>query len=223
MANGVEMADLKYFCFIHFSGFKVVSRWGEDWIIAVRKGLFRRKEMFISNEEVASISARWLSFLDEVSNKPVRIDNYKNRYFAWDAMLFGLPFEKFLMLENYWQGYIYSKDIKPLNCMVQMLYLDKSGKSIEEVPGEIASSVAIWFSSFKILCYENWPNLYRKGGGDGDAEVDVNAVTNMQIRALTGGDITKEKEVLAMDCWRALTELNAKAKDYEEMKKVVKS
>ena len=33
----------------------------------------------------------------------------------------------------------------------------------------------------------------------------------------------KEKEVLEMDCWRALTELNAKAKDFEEMKKVVKS
>ena len=38
------------------------------------------------------------------------------------------------------------------------------------------------------------------------------------LRALTGGDITKEKEVLEMDCWRALTELDAKARDYEEMK-----
>lgn len=41
-----------------------------------------------------------------------------------------------------------------------------------------------------------------------------------QIRALSGGDITKEKAVLEMDCWRAMSELNAKAKDYEEIKNV---
>ena len=45
---------------------------------------------------------------------------------------------------------------------------------------------------------------------------------NTQIRALTGGDITKEREVLCMDCWRALTELDAKAKDYEELNKNTK-
>lgn len=217
------MSDLKYYCFVHFSGFKVVSRWGEDWIIAVRKGLFRRKEMFISNEEVANIATRWLSYLEEVGNMPVRLDNYKKKFFAWDAMLFGLPFEKFLMLENYWQGYLYSKDIEPLNRMTQMLYLDKSGNSFAEVPGEIAASVALWFSSFKNLCYEHWPNLFRKGGGEGEKDVDVNAITNMQIRALTGGDITKEKEVLAMDCWRALTELDAKAHDAEEQRRQIEA
>jgi hypothetical protein len=45
---------------------------------------------------------------------------------------------------------------------------------------------------------------------------------NTQIRALTGGDITKEEQVLDMDCWRALTELDAKAKDYEEMERARK-
>lgn len=221
IANGVEMSELKYYCFIHFSGFKVVSRWGDDWIIAVRKGFFRRKEMFISNQEVANMASRWLSFLDEIGKKPVRLDNFDNRYFAWDAMLFGLPFEKLLMLENYWQGFIFSKDTKPLHCMAQMLYQDKSGKSIPDVPEVIASSVALWFSSFKNLCYENWPNLYRKNGGEDAKDVDVNAITNMQIRALTGGDITKEKEVLAMDCWRALTELDAKALEAAEQRRQI--
>ena len=45
---------------------------------------------------------------------------------------------------------------------------------------------------------------------------------NAQIHALTGRDITKEREVLKMDCWRALTELDAKAKDYEDMRKTTK-
>jgi hypothetical protein len=45
---------------------------------------------------------------------------------------------------------------------------------------------------------------------------------NTQIRALTGGDITKEQQVLEMDCWRALTELNAKAADQEEIERKTK-
>jgi uncharacterized protein YbjQ (UPF0145 family) len=40
---------------------------------------------------------------------------------------------------------------------------------------------------------------------------------NAQIRALTKGDITKEQEILNMDTWRALTELNAQAREYQEI------
>ena len=45
---------------------------------------------------------------------------------------------------------------------------------------------------------------------------------NNQIRALTKGDITKEAQVLAMDVWRALTELDAQAKEYDELKRIYK-
>ena len=41
---------------------------------------------------------------------------------------------------------------------------------------------------------------------------------NNQIRALTEGDVTKENEILALDTWRALTELDAKAREAEEFK-----
>lgn len=40
---------------------------------------------------------------------------------------------------------------------------------------------------------------------------------NAQIRALTKGDVTKELEILALDTWRALTELNAQAKEYQQL------
>ena len=36
------------------------------------------------------------------------------------------------------------------------------------------------------------------------------------IRALTKGDITKEREILALDTRRALTELDAQAREYQE-------
>lgn len=40
---------------------------------------------------------------------------------------------------------------------------------------------------------------------------------NAQIRALTKGDITKEAQVMAMDTWRALVELDAIAKESQEL------
>ena len=40
-----------------------------------------------------------------------------------------------------------------------------------------------------------------------------------QIRALTKGDVTKESQILALDTWRALTELDAQAREYEELNK----
>jgi hypothetical protein len=45
----------------------------------------------------------------------------------------------------------------------------------------------------------------------------LTAAVNAQIRALTKGDVTKEKEVLALDTWRALTELDALAREYQEI------
>ena len=45
---------------------------------------------------------------------------------------------------------------------------------------------------------------------------------NAQIRALTCGDITKEEALLSMDTWRALTELDAKAKEVEDIKRQTK-
>ena len=39
-----------------------------------------------------------------------------------------------------------------------------------------------------------------------------------QIRALTKGDITKEDAVLSMPCHRALTELDALAREYDDLR-----
>ena len=49
------------------------------------------------------------------------------------------------------------------------------------------------------------------------SSTSVEDAMNAQIRALTKGDITKEAEILSLDTWRALTELNAQAKEYKEL------
>ena len=45
-------------------------------------------------------------------------------------------------------------------------------------------------------------------------------VMHAEIRALTGGDITKTSLVLEADTWVALAELDAKAREAEEFNKL---
>lgn len=70
------------------------------------------------------------------------------------------------------------------------------------------------------------PAPTNNGGSLGDEQTDLfrqlRDSTNAQIRAFTGGDITKEATIMKMDTWRALTELDAKAKEAEEYRKAIK-
>ena len=83
-------------------------------------------------------------------------------------------------------------------------------------------SVMYWWASLKNYFNAEFKYFFN-GLPDGSSSSltgeQVKAAMNAQIRALTGGDITKEKEVLAMDTWRALTELDAKARDYQELER----
>ena len=78
----------------------------------------------------------------------------------------------------------------------------------------------------KQLFAQRFPNFFVPAPVDESKEEDEHALynrlryaRNMQIRALTKGDITKEKEIYGMDTWRALTELDAQAQEYNELKK----
>ena len=63
------------------------------------------------------------------------------------------------------------------------------------------------------------PTANADTGGNllGSSAPSVEDAMNTQIRALTKGDVTKEAEVLALDTHRALTELNAQAREYREL------
>lgn len=56
----------------------------------------------------------------------------------------------------------------------------------------------------------------------GDEVPDLREIMNAEIRALTGGDITKLEAVLSADTLDALTELNAKAREAREIEKLNK-
>ena len=111
--------------------------------------------------------------------------------------------------------------------MAQVLYASDHVK-----PGK-AHLVGIfyWMASLKQYFAGLFPNFYKPAANTdgnllGSAQPDIyrqlRDSTNAMIRALTGGDITKEAAIMKMDTWRALTELDAKARDAEELRKATK-
>ena len=89
------------------------------------------------------------------------------------------------------------------------------------------TSIFYWFASLKNLLSRTFPHFLQAATADSSANMlgtpdigrRLQESMNAQIRALTKGDITKENEILSFDTWRALTELDAQAREYEELNK----
>ena len=137
----------------------------------------------------------------------------------------GVPFEKYLCLDNLYQGFLQTQDEDIIRQMAAILY------DAEDIRLNKTQIVAVfyWFASVKTMLRSRFTHLFqpfdpKQGNMLGSASLSIHLQESMdaQIRALTKGDVTKEAEVLQLDTWRALTELNAQAKEYEELRKINK-
>ena len=168
-----------------------------------------------------------LDFLDSFAPMPVRIAQI-GKYHALPANFEKVPFEQYLYVENLFQGYLNTQSDELLLQMAQVLY------GSDHVKPDKAHLVGIfyWMASLKQYFARLFPNFYKPagansdgnllGGGQSDLYSQLRDSTNAMIRALTGGDITKEAAIMKMDTWRALTELDAKAREAEEIRKATK-
>lgn len=218
LSLGTPMSELKVWCFIRFTGMNVASRAEGGWNFALHKSFTKTEYFFLSDETIAW-GANQLSFLDEYPKRPVVVEHFGN-YYAVDPLLHDISFGEYLTLENLYQGFLYSNQQEPLIDMARILYRDNNGNRPPHPNTTLCMCCAVWFASFKKYCTEHWPHLFPGGSSDEEREApNMEEVMNAQIRALTGGDATKEKEVLALNLWRALTEMDAKVRDAEEQKR----
>ena len=86
--------------------------------------------------------------------------------------------------------------------------------------------VFYWWAGVKAMVSAMFPNFFKPSAPvdleDGSTPASYDEMRrniDAQIRALTKGDITKEAEVLSLDALRALTELDAQAREYDELQK----
>lgn len=186
-----------------------------------------KRQVVLADWQV-TFAARQLAFLESFAPMPVRV-SVMGGASAVTADLQNVPFEDYLACENYYQGFLHTQSMECLAEMAHLLYPKLSEKAHLE-KAELLS-VFYWFASVKAYFSRMFPHFFtnipqEKSNLLGSAELGVGEelrlAMNAQIRALTGGDITKEAAILQMDCWRALTELDAKAQEAQELRNQLK-
>lgn len=241
LSRDVPVDEIKALCFIRWSGFKVLAPYDDKFTLVK----FDKQWLRLKPEMLAQASSS-LNWMDTPPPAPSPISKYRlhhclNPYFN------GVPFEKFLYLDNLYQGIIAHQN--------QQMALAQAGQpvdvddSIEESlltqmtsilyrflgnpkchPKYINLNTLYWWTSLKLYFAGRFPHLFQPTANQQNALENpallgqkLQASMDAQIRILTKGDVTKEKAILKLDTVRALTELDALCKESEEIKAKTKT
>lgn len=209
-------AEIKTYVLFRWSGMEDITPEGDGYFVKMAGQPYHLTAL-----QIAEVLP-YLSWVDELPKYPVRLQEVAGHSTKISADLSGLTFEQFLMLDNLYQGYLHTLDKELLGSMACTLY----GADQLDLQPEEYISIFYWFASAKALLARRFKHFYQPSSVDESTsglDVKLQEATDTQIRALTKGDITKEKDVLAMDMYRALTELDAQAADAEDLKRQTQS
>ena len=221
ISKSYSYEQIKIFCLFRWNNLKVVARSGAGDYLLSHNG--SRKIFQVSVVQIAEIFP-FLSWLDRIPDYPVRV-NSLGWHKALTADFQGVPFEKFLMAENIYQGYIATENEDLLDQLATVLYPSILPQGKLKPWQRVA--VFYWFGSLKNFFSVKFNEFFQPASSNSndlsDSSNSVEESMNAQIRALTKGDVTKEKEILQLDTWRALEELNAQAREYREFNQKYKN
>lgn len=213
LAKEFSTDEIKTLCLLQWSSTKVIGR-NDNGAYLLKKG----KILFEVTPLTLAELLPHLDWLASLPTAPVRISKI-NRQHALPADFSEVSFETFIICDNLYQGYLTTQNDELLDQLGATLY----GKEIAFKPYE-RISIFYWFAALKDSLSRKYPDFFQpiadtatSGNLLGSSASSVEDAMNAQIRALTKGDVTKEAEVLALDTHRALTELNAQAREYKEL------
>lgn len=245
IAKGFTSDELKTLCLFRWSGLKVRHRHNAEFVCRLRKQTFRLTalqiaELLCKREQSGACSGYAersqqcaesevipaLDWLDIIPPQPVCISRI-GRYRPFAADFSEVAFEKFIICDNLYQGYLATQRDDLLDQLASILY--NHNLSPHNLSPAHRVSVFYWFASVKDLFARQYPNFFQTasqpdnllGGSRLPTGAQIQQAVNTMIRALTKGDITKEREILSLDTHRALTELDAQAKEYKEINKTL--
>ena len=206
-------AQVQTLCFFKWSGLTIVCPYDSGYL--VKSGDME----FLLSAETVAVAISHLSWTKELPLEPVRLDNVDGAEAIPADLSSGLSFDEWLACETQWQRYQANPDDSLLRQMAEILY------NKENIKMTAAETLGIfyWWAGVKNLVSALFPNFFKKVGGESETEPptydELRRNIDAQIRALTKGDVTKEKDILALDALRALTELDAQAREYDEIRK----
>lgn len=167
-----------------------------------------------------------LDFFDRIPARPVRIERIgRARAVAPDLVDSAFSLQDYLTCENLYTAALAGGRDEALRQMCKILYRTPAGEYATNIRPRPVHLVAVffWWCAIHRLLARRYDELFRPAPADQDQQSlqeRQRESTDAQIRALTGGDITKEAIVLNSDVHRALTELNAKAREASELHKL---
>lgn len=209
--------EYKTMMLIAFTGLRTGEQTPYGWTCTIpvqtKKG--ERKFVFLLQPWQLQSMINQLEYVDSYDTFNVRLESIGDAE-AVDALLHGVRFIDYLDMEKYYQGYISTKKTKYIDGLARLLYPGCEFDSLEDA--EKANCI-MWYSYIKKQFALYFPHFFRPAPVTEGKPVNWLDQMNAQIRALTDGDITKEQAVFDKDCWRALTELDAKAREAEEFRK----
>lgn len=241
LARDITAAQLKAICLLHWAHIKILARPSRHAAYIKAPSLLVRGKVGLLTARQLEAATHALDFLDTVPPTPVRLERVRKKFLrppfftrlskvALTCDFQDIAFETYLYLDNLYQGYLHTKDESLLHQMAQVLY---RSDYVKPTRAELLG-VFYWWTSLKSMLAREFPHFLQPMA---DQEPPQNSSllaprpslysrlkesTNALIRALTGGDITKEATIKKMDTWRALTELDAKAKEAKELSRLYK-
>ena len=210
------------YAMVRFSGLRIGGRAADGRTVTVSiPGRWRRKTLVLQSWQL-TWAARQMDWIGTPPSVPVRLDRVGGCR-AVDAAWHGLPFGDYLKVENLWQGFLATQSTAPLAEAARLLYRRRDGTPPVRLRAEEHEllGVSYWITGTREMLATAFPDLFARSSGGGGA-ADARRAMDTQLRALTGGDATKEAAVLRLDCWRALTELDATAREAHEFKDKMK-
>lgn len=215
IASDSTLDEIKILSLLKWSGCKVVAQnQNGSFIVKNCKNIFH-----VSAVQIAELLAS-LVWLDNLPLFPVCLGRIRNRKSVASDFQ-GVPFETFLIVENLYQGFLYTKQDTMLDEIAHVLYPGLKA----QLSSEERISIFYWVAALKNMFARRFSYFFQPVNAESENMLGTSPnigerlqeSMDAQIRALTKGDITKEREILSLDTWRALTELNAQAKEYKQI------
>ena len=202
---------------LHITGIKVVKRIEDKWACTIpvkdENGKRHRQTIYLQAWQVESMIQQ-LDYVNSYETMDVRLESVQG-FKAVDSMLHHVSFGDYLNMEKYYQVFLARQEERWVLKLAQLLYPG----GVTEIDVAERTNCIMWFSYVKKAMQPFFPHFFKPAPVSSGKDINWLEQTNAQVRALTEGDITKEAEVYRQDCWRALTELDAKAREAEEFRR----
>ena len=213
IAKGLTSDELAVLCLLRWSDTHVIGRQPSGAYL-----LRHKRQLFEVEASAVAALLPHLAWLHDIPSQPIRFAKI-GRQKALPADFQGVPFETFIVCDNLYQGFLQTQQDELLDQLAAVLY----DRKLRLSPAE-RISIFYWMAALKQFFSRRFSDFFQPlAGADGNQLASPNIgqmlqeAMDAQIRALTKGDITKESEILALDTWRALTELNAQAREYKQL------